>query len=682
MSEFAQGFQVGANIREQRDARRQLAEQRNENLQILGYSFKDGQMNIRPGSQAEQAELAAQEAIVRSKDMMKWVLSYQTARAFEDFAATGDANYLNNDLNSSPEKKAAWNNKGVMAVSNIDFENDGGLLSRVNLSPSTYDTPEKREILKRNMYKVYDGKDWTIGLANKAMAETGAYKTLGQRRAQGAMDNYKALVELMNSPRISGNTAEGSKYSKEINAAAEEFNLPPDLLAAVIGVESSGNPTAVSPKGAGGLMQLMPETATELGVTDVNDPAQNIKGGAKYIRQMMDRYGGDLRLAMAAYNAGPGAVDKYGGIPPFGETQNYIRKLEERLDEGGSYYGRTAQDMYSSVLEYDRRKALASAGKTAEQADDENLRANIGVMQNERLRDQSDRQLDQADRGLDQKDTELGIQRDTLGVRLKEAEAKLISEGVTTTQKDLSAGANKLVQLYDKFGGEEAYFNKDFTDSNSKDYRDADQLVSDAEQLLKRTPSETDKKEMRDLGKIVRLSVDAVKLGSKETGFVDKRLSSVKKYIDENFTGSEAASAWAAVRNVYVHAMAGATQTQGETQRLQEAIGTLDQQLGPVLTGLLTLMKEQEASLESLKSNMLPAAVPLRLGVSENRLAQSMQSLRTTIGYLEAKEAYQEGKKGTNPGTLEDYIRNQGAGSTSTTLTPSQTADLENIFSE
>ena len=112
-----------------------------------------------------------------------------------------------------------------------------------------------------------------------------------------------------------------------IEPAAAKYELDPNLVAAVIWAESSGDPKAVSTKGAQGLMQLMPKTARDMGVSDVLDPSQNVDGGSRYLREMLDRHDGDLSLALAAYNAGPEAVRKYGGIPPFRETQNYVGKV-------------------------------------------------------------------------------------------------------------------------------------------------------------------------------------------------------------------------------------------------------------------------------------------------------------------------------------------------------------------
>lgn len=109
--------------------------------------------------------------------------------------------------------------------------------------------------------------------------------------------------------------------------ASKQYQVPVALLKAVAKAESDFNPNAVSKAGAQGVMQLMPATARELGVTDSFDPRQNIMGGAKYLSQMLKKYDGNAKLALAAYNAGSNNVDKYGGVPPFKETQNYVVKV-------------------------------------------------------------------------------------------------------------------------------------------------------------------------------------------------------------------------------------------------------------------------------------------------------------------------------------------------------------------
>jgi soluble lytic murein transglycosylase-like protein len=120
----------------------------------------------------------------------------------------------------------------------------------------------------------------------------------------------------------------GTPYAAEITAAASANGVDPALLAGLVKQESNFNPNAGSGAGARGLTQLMPSTASGLGVDNVLDPVQSLNAGAKYLKQQLDTFGGDVTKALAAYNAGPGAVQRFGGVPPYSETQNYVRIVQ------------------------------------------------------------------------------------------------------------------------------------------------------------------------------------------------------------------------------------------------------------------------------------------------------------------------------------------------------------------
>lgn len=140
--------------------------------------------------------------------------------------------------------------------------------------------------------------------------------------------NFRGVME-------QAQAAESEISAGSLDTAFEEsarfYNVPVNLLKAIGKAESNFDPYAQSAAGAQGVMQLMPETARSLGVTDTFDARSNIMGGAKYISDLLERYDGDIDLALAAYNAGSGNVEKYGGVPPFPETQNYIRKVKEYM---------------------------------------------------------------------------------------------------------------------------------------------------------------------------------------------------------------------------------------------------------------------------------------------------------------------------------------------------------------
>ncbi len=127
----------------------------------------------------------------------------------------------------------------------------------------------------------------------------------------------------------SSSSSSGGDFKQIIEAASQKYGVDSKLVEAVVKAESNFNPDAVSSAGAEGLMQLMPATASSLGVSDSLDPEQNVDGGVKLLRELLNRYDGDVSLTLAAYNAGPKAVSKYGGIPPYQETQTYVKRVLE-----------------------------------------------------------------------------------------------------------------------------------------------------------------------------------------------------------------------------------------------------------------------------------------------------------------------------------------------------------------
>jgi soluble lytic murein transglycosylase-like protein len=142
--------------------------------------------------------------------------------------------------------------------------------------------------------------------------------------------NFGEMLSTSSAPRF---VPRQTSWEETIAAAAAENGLDPALVKAVIHVESGFNSQAVSRRGAQGLMQLMPSTALSLGVENPFDPEENIAGGSRYLRSMLDRHNGDLSLALAAYNAGSGAVERYGGIPPYPETQGFVRQVMYLFDQ-------------------------------------------------------------------------------------------------------------------------------------------------------------------------------------------------------------------------------------------------------------------------------------------------------------------------------------------------------------
>lgn len=167
----------------------------------------------------------------------------------------------------------------------------------------------------------------TVPPGQKQAGEAGQQQAVQGAGAAQSGDGFdRQLAKAMGTAGAGIQAGGAGDTNQLILAAAQKYQLDPRLAAAVAQTESGGRQEAVSPAGAVGVMQLMPETAAGLGVNPY-DKGQNIDGGVKYLRQMLDTFGGDVQKAVAAYNAGPQAVREYNGIPPYRETQDYVNKV-------------------------------------------------------------------------------------------------------------------------------------------------------------------------------------------------------------------------------------------------------------------------------------------------------------------------------------------------------------------
>lgn len=198
-------------------------------------------------------------------------------------------------------------------------------------------------------------KDGTLVLSDKPLgagAQTFA--------VQGSNGSIRTASGSESQPRSLAAVSRVSRWDSTIEEHAAVQRVRPELVRAVIQVESAYNPRARSNKGAMGLMQLMPDTAADLGVVNPYDPEQNIRGGVAYLRMLLDKFGGNEELALAAYNAGPGAVSRYGdNIPPYRETQQYVDRVRSRTSVLGATINSTIYKVFRVV---DGREVVSYSG--------------------------------------------------------------------------------------------------------------------------------------------------------------------------------------------------------------------------------------------------------------------------------------------------------------------------------
>lgn len=608
---------------QRREALNLEKQKRDDDLRLKGYDPET--LQILPGTKADAEQEQVKQALQLSKALQGKLAAQETDSALLDFAETGDASVLQRAMDNNPILKQAWNSRGVLNVNNVDWENDKNLLSKTGFNEAEYDTPEKQEILKKNIYKFYDGQKWNIGLLNNVARETGTVSRLGERKAEPIINNLQQFRDFMAGPRSSANTAEGHKYESSIMAAYEETKVPPNLLAAMMNAESGNQPTAVSPKGAKGLMQLMPDTAKEVGVTNITDPNENIMGGARYMAKLLDKYNGDTRLALAAYNAGPANVDKYNGIPPFSETQKYVDKVLNNYATGESYYT-AGSNAVSEGSKYNSPDLRTISDRTAAQADNRISIIRDFVRGNKN-----------AAEGTTSENVDLKAKSEFLDAqaRLEANKVKLKTEGLTATQKDLLEADKQEKELVASFGGEDKFFTTDF--SSKENFNKAWKYVSKINKLQGTELSAEDKKNVLDIRSLVTIAGPASKLTAEQTGIWDKNFNSFMSYVSDSAEGKDKLAAMSAFKSSLRHALYGSTLTDGEIASFNEAYGSNSEKLGPVLEKYKIALSQVASKLDSVARAGNPYSMHVLVGADQKKLDSIRTALQQRIDFIEGR---------------------------------------------
>ncbi len=223
--------------------------------------------------------------------------------------------------------------KSMQETEKIDGQDDDGqgygkdiMNGLFNTELAKYMTDNSNLGIGNILYKQLTGENMDSGLTGGPDA---ASSLLGNILSSDRIQQ-KVLQKI--NAYSSGSILENvGKYSDIINEASGTYDIEPNLIKAVIAAESGGQADSLSSKNAKGLMQLVDTTAKEVGVNNVFDPHDNIMGGTKYLKNLVEKFSGNIDMALASYNAGPGAVEQYGGIPPFNETQNYVKRVKSYL---------------------------------------------------------------------------------------------------------------------------------------------------------------------------------------------------------------------------------------------------------------------------------------------------------------------------------------------------------------
>lgn len=554
-----------------------------------------------------------------------------------NYASSGDATQLQKALNNNTQLKQAWGQKGVQNVTNLNYAdpNDQRLLAQQGIQSSAYNTPDKAAVMNKNVYKYYDQNNVPhVGLLNNVVQQTGAIGRVSPQDADMLHQNQTDFYNHMAGPTNSYNTAEGSPYKDSINKTAQKTGVPPNLIASMMNQEqgSSTNPGITSSKGAVGPMQVTDVAAKDVGMENSDwktNPDTNILVGGMYMAKQLQAHSGNTQLALASYNAGPGAVQQHNGVPPYPETQKYVNKIMNNWKASQIYTqgGQPAADAGNTM-----GAQPTVTGNPSNPNATPNPTNNVSTIQNFMAPPSDDPKDDQTISTI-QKWNE-GNAMAAAGTDPALAHLKIQYEAMTNEQKNNVAATNMRTNLVNEFGGEGSFMNTNFDPSTKEGRENFNDAMPKIEQYakLQGTPlSDADKATVQEARGLMAYAGKAVDLADTHTGPLGQYVTPLQNYVNTNLSQTQAASAYKAMNIAFQHAMDGSRVTPLEQEQQDQIAGDLGDKAGPLFAKMANIFGQIQTKINSVSTLNDPYVAKVMLGSDLGKADKISQSIQDRI---------------------------------------------------
>lgn len=577
---FASGYAAVSGAMDAREGRRlqqQKLEQQNTQTALklaqAGYAQSDSGVEQIEGG---KADIDQQQRTLLSKRLANTEKSLALADsdgALFNFTDSGDADDIQRALNNNEGLRNIWASQGVQGVSNIDWDRDSALLSRSGIPAEMYSSPENRAELNKEYFKIFDGKNYSVGSAEEMMKQTGVLQRVSSAK-QGILIDHFAK-------------ARQRKY-------ADIFNSKLDSIVEAKGI-SRGDAVDLLVKGKKGDKGNRVVSAWREKTQAIAD-ANNITFSEQVLKD-------EKKVKLTT------------------KQKDFVARAERA-------------GLTEEALEARDREDLLRGEKTSESKDRAKRAELAGITESalyEREREEKQlRETPRLERAIKYEAGERGLSEQEILDERQELREQRVIPAALREAEGVKAYTEK---LYQSFGGENEFYSTDFSDP--KNFRKASTLVHNIEKVGDVKLSSADAKDFKSISEMITLSKSIGGLEAATTGVYDNLMHEFKQYFSDNVKGVDATSSHQAFKNVLGHALFGSAFTQTEKENLDKAFGSLDQQLGPVLTKFKVAINQVRSKLTAIQRLNHPVVTKYRLGVSSDDLSNIVSGLDQRLEYID-----------------------------------------------